>query len=306
MDGTKDLEKVEEVDSEDEWYARMEAAAAGSDDGEDLPPPAQSAADFVEPVNVSEEEYYNSIQDYNCNVVNEAFSSEVDPIWHSLMKTAAKATLSEAPKGQLLHVKPADFASITLAQQWAFGHMPKSSKMYMELGLYSSSTDEHYRMYTDDLLHPTLVAMIALKHAIDRIEVSAFSPYTTSETAFPALFNTINAIQASSGLTQLMFCGVDPVHYEQCLSKTVHWKPTWMEVYGAHVFESHTPPTVDDLKEPGYIVTDLRYSRTFYLLYSKSYFTDNQCHLTCKSSEKVMLTLLMIHGNTKLQRVFYW
>jgi len=258
MDGNNDLGKADEVDSEDEWYARMEAAATGSDDGEDLPPPVQTAVDLAEPVNVSEEEYYNSIQDYNCNVVNEAFSSEVDPIWHSLMKTAAKASTSESPKGQLLHVKPSDFASITLAQQWAFGHMPKSSKMYMELGLYSSSTDEFYSMYTDDLLHPTLVAMIALKHAIDRIEVSVFSPYTTSETAYPALFNTIKAIQASSGLTLLMFCGVDPVHYEQCLSKDVHWMPTWIEVYGAHVYENHAPPTVDALNDPDYIVADLR------------------------------------------------
>lgn len=257
MDDVNCARTVDEADSEDEWYARMEAAANQSDDEVDAPHPVQIESSS-EPVAVSEEEYYNNIQEYNCNVVNETFSSEVDPIWHSLMKSAAKATAPEAPEGQLLLVKPTDFSSITLAHQWAFGYLPKSSKVYMELGLYSASTDETYFMYTDDLLHPTLVAMIALKHAIDRIEVSAFSPYTASETAFPALFSTIEAIRASCGLTQLMFCGVDTVHYEQCLSRNVHWKETWMEIYGAHVFESHTPPEVDLLKGAEYTVVDLR------------------------------------------------
>lgn len=251
---------ADEVDSEDEWYARMEAAAASRHDEEEEQEKvyvAQTTSSAL-PVLVTEEEYYNSIQDYNCSVSNEAFASESDTIWHSLMKSVVKSsTAAPPPKGQLIRVMPSDSASILLAQQWAFGYLPQSSKVYMELGLFGASADEFYHMYTDDLVHPTLVAMITIKDAVHRIEVSMFSPYTATETAFPALFQTIEAVKTQSGLSDVVFCGAGSAHYEQTLSKNIRWREEWTEVCGMYVYEDHVPPEAGCVAGGEYTVTNL-------------------------------------------------
>lgn len=252
---------TQEVDSEDEWYARMEAAAASRHDEEEQETisVAQNISCGLPAASVTEEEYFNRIQDYNCNVSNEAFASESDSIWHSLIKTVVKSSSTVQPtKGELIRVMPHDSASIILAQQWAFGYLPQSSKVYMELGLFDASTDELYHMYTDDFVHPTLVAMVAIKDAVKRIEVSLFSPYSTVETAFSGLFNTIEAVKEESGLTEVVFCGASSVHYEQALSKDKRWREQWTEVCGMYVYESHVPPDADSILGGMYTVGNLK------------------------------------------------
>ena len=252
---------IDEVDSEDEWYARMEAAAADRDEADYVDnTQVQPETSALNSGTISDEAYYNGILDYNCNVVTGGFSSESDPIWYSMLKAAAKTSATIPPEGQLLYVQPTDAASVILAQQWAFGYLPKSSRIYMELGVYADADNDNCEMYTDDLVHPSLVVLVHFVHAVHRMEVSLFSPYSSSEADFASLFRTIERLRVSSGLDDVVFCGTDRVHYEQALSTHARWKQTWIEVCGMYVYADYSAPEVADIGNIAYVLDDLRWA----------------------------------------------
>lgn len=255
--------------SDDEWYARMEAEAAKQDDNiHTLADP--SANDKVgQADHMSDDEYFTMIENHGSSVVDGSFRSEGDVVWQSMLRSVARGEAGAIKyTAGLVELHRQNYSSITLCQQWLFGFLPRSSKQYMEIDLFNTYPDENHMLFTDDVVHPSMVVSIWTKYPARRIEVSLFSPFTAQELTgtFPALFDILDKIHDMSGLNDVIYCGTDQLLYESCIAHALpKCMEQWVENCGMFICErSSTPIDVIEKSFVGsgtgsYTIDDLRY-----------------------------------------------
>lgn len=251
--------------SDDEWYARMEAEGAKHDDA--CVVPEHTELPSVANVELSDDEYFTMIENAGSSIVEGSFRSEGDVVWQSMLRNAARGDEKAAKSSGLMQLQRSHFSSVTLCQQWLFGFLPKASKQFMELELFGSYLDENHLLFTDNAMHPSIVASVWTKYSAHRIEVSLYSPFTSHELGdtFPALFDTLEKVRRSSGLNDVAFCGLDQLLYENSIRNQRNWDEQWVENCGMFICE-RSPTHLDSIERSWsdggagrYFIDDLRY-----------------------------------------------
>lgn len=218
--------------SDDEWYARMEAEAAKHDDNIHTLADSVAHDEVAQPDALSDDAYFTMIEDHGSSVVDGSFRSENDVIWQSMLRSVARSEVGTVKYAGLVELHRQDYSSIILCQQWLFGFLPRSSKQYMELDLFNTYPDENHMLFSDNVVHPSMVVSIWTKFPAHRIEVSLFSPFTAQELAgtFPALFDVLDKIHNMSGLNDVVYCGADQLLYESSIAHALpKCKEQWVE-----------------------------------------------------------------------------
>jgi len=257
-------------DGEDEaWYNRMEEEAMKTDTYEDMAQDlaASEGADHASGP-VSEEAYFNSVQQFNTETNGDSFIGESDPLWYHMMKDAARSTMqaaaSTASTGMLVQLRREDVSSLILCRNWAFGFLPHSCKMYLELCHCSEGNFWDQRLFTDNIVHPSIVASFLVKEEEGRVEVSLYSPYKAHEVAFPAFFKTLEYIRATAKVPQVMFAAISCDLYETAVRVNPRWEQEWVNECGVFVnedvFSTAQTHSRDGIMEnlPDYALCELR------------------------------------------------
>jgi hypothetical protein len=183
------LVENEVSDGEDDWYNRMEEEAMKTDTYEVEPDVLVNEVDRASGP-VTEEAYFDSVQRFN-ETNDSGFIGEKDPIWYHMMKDAAKSTMQAAATvstGMLVQLRREDVSSLILCRNWVFGFLPHSCKMYLELCHCCEGEFNNQQLFTDNIVHPSIIASFVVREDKDRVEVSFYSPYKAHEVAFPAFF----------------------------------------------------------------------------------------------------------------------
>jgi hypothetical protein len=133
----------------------------------------------------------------------------------------------------------------------------------MEIVLFSNCVDDNRMLFTDDVLHPSMVCIVYVKPLVQRVEVSLFSPYCQHEINFHGLLSTVHRIQRAAKLKDVVYCGTDGALFETGIVPrgSEKWSVQWVENCGHYVNEEVlTSGSNSDqgVLPEGYTVCDLR------------------------------------------------
>jgi hypothetical protein len=157
-----------------------------------------------------------------------------------------------------------DKTTIRNLQNWASPHLPRSSKLFMEMAMFQACTDGSLMLFVDDTSNPSVVCY--MRNAVNRLEVNMFSPLEPRQVPIDAVLDSIEKVQRRLGLTRLMFCGVDTALYKEGILKHAHkWNVDATEECGQYINETLLKEGISEksdelllLAGEGYQLCDLR------------------------------------------------
>lgn len=230
----------------DDYFDRMQDAAAvyGSDAGAQGAAVAAAAdvggACAEEQEAVAEDDYFNSMLEYNSQITDASFLSSDAPVWHSLMRMVARhdhlsvsaASKTRASAAEMLPIDPVNDASRwLLCEQWLFGFLPRSSKLFVQLSNMSRAAAADPREQTvvcvDDYLHPSLAALFKLKNG--QLEIVLFTPYAHSEVDWLVFFRTLARLTREYQTATAMYCALEAQIFERVICAQPQWQQLWVE-----------------------------------------------------------------------------
>ena len=251
---------MDSSDSEDDWYNRMEAESSKIDDSVLIEMDKNCAEKTYE----SEDSYFSAVHHHNCEELPNSIADDDNQVWQSVLKEFAKSS-NIKEFGYLVQLKLKDISAIELIKQWTFGYLPNSCRVLTEIAWFLDSVedDNDQMLFTDDVMHPSLVCLIFVKHKAKRVEVSFFSPYKLDQIVLQALLATIERIQRVSGFKDIIYTGINAEIYDTILLsssiKDNKWQPLWIEYCKQFTYEGKLNSSLlNNVQIPdGYEICDL-------------------------------------------------
>jgi hypothetical protein len=219
---------VDESDSEDSWYDRMEAECSKNDESDTTLPPTI----LLNP-ELNEGDYFEAVQKRNCDQTESGFAPENDRVWRILLQN----TLQSSATSAMRQLSQKDEVAVHHLCSWVSSYIPKANKVLMDMMQFLFSSDGNRLLFADDVLHPAVVCIVTKTPT--RVEASIFTPHTHLEVPITALLDRVEDVQRETGLSDLVLCGVDGAFYECGILNLAapKWLPQWVEECGQYVNE---------------------------------------------------------------------
>jgi hypothetical protein len=242
-----------ELDADDAWFEHVKGQQVQNvEDLENLPPPNITS----NPLDVLHQE--------NCERIMSGLAPAKDPVWQTMLQTVA-CTNECAEVDGVYELTPKDETALLNIRLWAANYLPNSSKLLMEMRQFVAHSDEQLMLFTDNIVNPTIVCY--MRHAKTRLEVSMFTPLRPTEVPIAAFLRCIERVQRRTGLSDLLFCGLDAELFQHGMRDQLEqrWTLKAVEECEQLVHEwvlAQDATTIKDSGRPldsSYEYTDLRY-----------------------------------------------
>ena len=256
-------------DDEDAWYNLMEQNAKNQTDCyDDLNSNNNKQSRFQksseeENSSIEEDEYFSDIVNHINHNTDSIIASEEHSIWQQIIRDMTQDTAMARIKNNidtdasmLLEVEIEDSSVLLSMQNWLFGFLPNSSKLYTLLSNIINDTCQHRQhIFTNHYSHPSI--LVIFHHIRDSaIEMSVFSPTFVDANLFSKVCNTVQCHQ-SHFISNICLSAIDSWLFENYVVDHKDWDVDWTEHCGMFV-HSAVGSAYEELLPLGYELRSLR------------------------------------------------
>ncbi len=213
-----------DIDSEDEWYARMEQAA--HDNTVDSSVNDICYNTFTSKQEDSEDQYFETVWQHNCQLTDAMFKPETDSVWNNVFRTAPSNHRSN-----FVVVDHKDIVCLCALKDFLYCLLPKSSHLLNQiLQCIRCVGFGEPRIFTDDKIHPTIVMTVARDREAQRLDIALISSLRSIDVDWSAVYTSIRELSNQLGLFDVMLTSLSSdMHSALTSALGGRMKEMWVE-----------------------------------------------------------------------------
>jgi hypothetical protein len=212
-----------------------------------------------------DDRYFSDLVQHSKYYAHSIIASEDDSIWqHVIRDMVQSAAMTHVNKGMdnidaaLLEVKIEESSTLLYLQNWLFGFLPVSSKIYSLLSnIINDCCQYKHHIMTDHYSDPSILLVFHYSK-VDTVELSIFSPSFIDEHLFSTICNTLQC--GRNGISDICLSAIDSSLFEKYVVGRKGWAVLWTEQCGMFVHSEVATSACEELP-CGYELCALKYAK---------------------------------------------
>jgi hypothetical protein len=215
-------------DSDEEWYSRMENSQ------EETCLPYSNPPDLIN----NEDDYFEALQSI-ANSQPDGFAEERDTIWQGFLRDLVKKD-NDKPS-HLTKLQFSNELEIIMVQQWMASHMPLSLPSYFTITKEFLLADQCRFLLVDHVIHPSIV--LSVLHPVQNpttIRIYPFNSSTIESNTRNEIVKYLNDYVRNNreSCQEIVFCCTDIKLFETQFASSSELTVNWVEHCGLFILES--------------------------------------------------------------------